>query len=90
MDFLGNLHAETNSHLEMISTRIGYEFYMGKARQEIFDKLGIAEGLTLAQCYKLCNILGDKHQCLEVFIGMPPNAHLGYLLCLIEDEQKVG
>ncbi|KAG6414049.1 hypothetical protein SASPL_126766 [Salvia splendens] len=33
MDFLGNLHAETNARLEMISSRIGYEFDLGKARQ---------------------------------------------------------
>ncbi|KAL1558851.1 hypothetical protein AAHA92_09266 [Salvia divinorum] len=47
--FLANLHAETNSRLEVISSRIGYEFDLGKARQEVFDKLGSVEGLTLDQ-----------------------------------------
>nr|KAG6405489.1 hypothetical protein SASPL_133079 [Salvia splendens] len=32
MEFLSHLHAKTNNRLEMISTRIGYEFDLGKAR----------------------------------------------------------
>ncbi|XP_041994795.1 uncharacterized protein LOC121745084 isoform X1 [Salvia splendens] len=88
IEFLGNLHQRTDARLEMISKRIGYEFDMGQARQEVYDKLCTVEGLTLPQRYRLCNILGDKPQRLEVFIGMPVNARLGYLLCLIEDEHK--
>ncbi|KAL1548330.1 hypothetical protein AAHA92_16576 [Salvia divinorum] len=90
MSFLANLHAETNSRLEMISARIGYEFDMGKARQYVFDKLGTVDGLTLDQRYDLCNILGDKPQRLEVFMGMPATARLGYVLRLIEENQKDG
>ncbi|KAL1547627.1 hypothetical protein AAHA92_15959 [Salvia divinorum] len=84
MEFLGNLHAETNSRLELISARIGYEFDMGKARQDVFGKLGDVDGLTLDQRYELCDILADKPQRLEVFMGMPSTAHLGYVLRLIE------
>ncbi|KAL1564276.1 hypothetical protein AAHA92_06641 [Salvia divinorum] len=83
MEFLGNLHAETNSRLDVISSRIGYEFDMGKARQEVFDKLGNVDGLTLDQRYELCDILGDKPHRLEVFLGMPSSAKLGYVLRLI-------
>ncbi|KAG6391009.1 hypothetical protein SASPL_148755 [Salvia splendens] len=90
MEFLGNLHERTDARLEMISKCIGYEFDMGQARQKVFDKLGTVEDLTLPQRYRVCNILGDKPQRLEVFIGMPANARLGYLLCLIEDAHKEG
>ncbi|KAL1536838.1 hypothetical protein AAHA92_29421 [Salvia divinorum] len=83
MEFLGNLHEQTNSRLDIISSRIGYEFDLGKARQEVFDKLGCVEGLTLDQRYELCDILCDKPQRLEVFMGMPMNAKLGYVLRLI-------
>ncbi|KAL1545562.1 hypothetical protein AAHA92_22271 [Salvia divinorum] len=88
MEFLANLHAETNSRLEVISSRIGYEFDLGKARQEVFDKLGSVEGLTLDRRYELCDILGDKSQPLEEFMGMPVNARLGYVLRLIEQNRK--
>ncbi|KAL1566833.1 hypothetical protein AAHA92_02390 [Salvia divinorum] len=84
MEFLANLHAETNSRLEVISSRIGYEFDLGKARQDVFDKLGTVEGLTLDERYDLCDILGDKSQRLEVFMGMPSNARLGYLKRLMK------
>ncbi|XP_041993493.1 uncharacterized protein LOC121771657 [Salvia splendens] len=87
MEFLGNLHAQNNSRLETISSRIGYEFDMGKARQEVFDKLGSVDGLTLKQRYYLCNILSDKPQRMEVFMGMPMNAKLGYLLLLLDEER---
>ncbi|KAL1546423.1 hypothetical protein AAHA92_23023 [Salvia divinorum] len=90
MEFLANLHTETNSHLELISARIGYEFDMGKARQEVFDKLGTVDGLTLDQRYELCDILGDKPQRLEVFMGMPATARLGYVLRLIAHNRKDG
>ncbi|KAG6415670.1 hypothetical protein SASPL_123084 [Salvia splendens] len=88
--FLANLHAETNSRLDVIASRIGYEFDMGKARQEVFDKLGTVDGLSLDQRYDLCNILGDKPQRLEVFIGMPASARLGYVLKLIEESRRCG
>ncbi|KAG6412479.1 hypothetical protein SASPL_125158 [Salvia splendens] len=88
MEFLANLHSETNSRLEVISARIGYEFDLGKTRQDVFDKLCTVEGLTLAQRYQLCNILGDKSQRLEVFMGMPVGARLGYLLMLIKEKHN--
>ncbi|XP_042058409.1 uncharacterized protein LOC121802780 [Salvia splendens] len=88
MEFLANLHSETNSRLEVISTRIGYEFDLGQARQDVFAKLYDVDGLTLDQRYELCNILGDKPQRMEIFMGMQKTARLGYLLKLIEDKQK--
>lgn len=72
----------------MISARISYEFDMGKARQKVFDKLGTVDGLTLSQRYDLCDILSNKTQCLEVFIGMPPTARLGYVLRFLEPNRK--
>ncbi|KAG6388822.1 hypothetical protein SASPL_150258 [Salvia splendens] len=89
MVFLANLHAETNARLEAISTKIGYEFNIGLARHAVFKKLGGVDGLTLAQRYKLCNILSDKPQRLEFFNGMPPKARLGYALTLWKSSTKI-
>ncbi|KAL1549625.1 hypothetical protein AAHA92_17704 [Salvia divinorum] len=88
MEFLGNLHAETNARLEIISARIGYEFDLGKARQEVFNMLGSVDGLSMDQRYELCDILGDKSQRLEIFMGMPVEARPGYVLRLIEQNHK--
>ncbi|KAG6383727.1 hypothetical protein SASPL_156508 [Salvia splendens] len=81
--------AETNARLEVISTRIGYEFDLGKAKQDVFYKLETVECLTLDQRYELCNILSDKPHRLEVFMGMRASARLGYLVKLIKENQKV-
>ncbi|XP_042005245.1 uncharacterized protein LOC121753990 [Salvia splendens] len=83
MDFMAKLHADTNSRLDLVASKIGYEFDLGKARQEVFNKLEIVEGLSLEERYDLCNILGDKSQRLEIFIGMPAHARLGYLKRLL-------
>ncbi|KAG6402011.1 hypothetical protein SASPL_138880 [Salvia splendens] len=80
---------DTNARLEVISTRIGYEFDLGKAKQDVFYKLETVECLTLDQRYELCNILSDKPHRLEVFMGMRASARLGYLVKLIKENQKV-
>ncbi|KAG6416216.1 hypothetical protein SASPL_123641 [Salvia splendens] len=48
MEFLANLHAETNSRFEVIAARIGYEFDLGKVQREVFDKLSTIDKLTRA------------------------------------------
>lgn len=88
VEFLANLHVETNSRLEVISTWIDYEFDLGQVRQDVFAKLCDVDGLTLDQRHELCNILGDKPQWMEIFMGLQKTARLGYLLKLIEDKQK--
>ncbi|KAG6410839.1 hypothetical protein SASPL_128908 [Salvia splendens] len=85
MDFLGNLHAETNSRLTELSSKIGYDYDLGQARQSVFEKLSKVDRITTAEKYRLCNILGDKPQRLEVFMGMPVPTRLGYLLALLDE-----
>ncbi|KAG6403936.1 hypothetical protein SASPL_136170 [Salvia splendens] len=87
-EFLANLHSETNARLEVISSRIGYEFDLAKAREDVFEKLCTVDGLTLAQRYQLCNILGDKPQRLHIFTCMPEAARLGYVLMLIDENRR--
>lgn len=85
MEFLSNLHVETNSRLEVLTSKIGYDFDLGQARQVVFHKLSEFDGLTRAQKYRLCNILGDKPQRLEVFMGMPGSDKLDYILAVLEE-----
>ena len=80
MEFLGNLHAQTNACLDKISSRIDY---VAQAREEVFVKLGCVDSLTLYQRYDLCDILSDKPQRMEVFKGVHANAKLEYVLHLL-------
>ena len=54
---------------------------MGQARH------GVAE-LTSEQRYELCDILADKLQRLEVFLGMAEDAKSGYVLRFVEQNPK--
>lgn len=65
MDFLANLHAETNSRLEVISLRIGYDFDLGQARKAVFDKLGDVDGLTIDQRYQFAIFWRINHNDLR-------------------------
>lgn len=58
MNFLANLHAETNLRLAELSAKICYDFDLGQTRQAVFDKLGDVDGLTIAQKYRLCKYIG--------------------------------
>ncbi|KAG6391014.1 hypothetical protein SASPL_148760 [Salvia splendens] len=53
------------SKLEFLCSK-RYEFDMGKAQREVFDKLGTVDGLTLAERYELCDILSEKSQQVRV------------------------
>ncbi|KAG6394583.1 hypothetical protein SASPL_145172 [Salvia splendens] len=76
---------EDDPVVDPYSSANSYEFDLGMARQAVYENLGDVEELTLAQRYKLCNILSDKPQRLEVFMGMPPQARLSYVLTLLEE-----
>ncbi|KAL1568786.1 hypothetical protein AAHA92_00352 [Salvia divinorum] len=84
MEFLGNLYAKTNARLEVISARIGYEFDLGKSRQDVFDMLGKVVGITRAERFDLCNILDEKSQRLEIFIGMTADDKPDYVRSLLD------
>ncbi|KAG6436803.1 hypothetical protein SASPL_101705 [Salvia splendens] len=53
---------------------------------DVFEKLRCVAGLTMVQRYELCNILADKPQRLEVFMGMAAEPKPGYVLWLLGQE----
>ncbi|KAG6385287.1 hypothetical protein SASPL_154119 [Salvia splendens] len=83
-DFIPNVIWTWFQMSKLLTFRIVYEFDLGKARQEVFEKLACVDGLSLDQRHELCDILGKKPQRLEVFMGMLANAKLRYVLRLIE------
>ncbi|KAG6414304.1 hypothetical protein SASPL_127023 [Salvia splendens] len=80
LEFLGQMHSETNKRLNVIASRIGYEFDLGQA---IHHKLGSVASLTVEQRYELSDILADRVQRLEVFLGMAEDVKPGYVHRLV-------
>ncbi|KAL1555339.1 hypothetical protein AAHA92_15794 [Salvia divinorum] len=62
--------------------------FLGKVRQEVFNMLESVDGLSMDQRYELCDILGDKSQRLEIFMGMPVEPRSGNVSRLIEQNHK--
>lgn len=89
LQLLEKLHTETNSRLDNLSARIGYEIDIGKARQAVFEQLGGISGLSDRDRYDLCDIIGKENTRLEIFMGIPPEKKAGYVYRVLEKENAM-
>ncbi|XP_057788923.1 uncharacterized protein LOC131005840 isoform X2 [Salvia miltiorrhiza] len=85
-DVLGEIGRDTGLRLGDLVTRIGYEFDLGQARQTVFEKLGAISGLSTKEKFEVCEMLADKVQRLEIFIGLPEDAKAQYVAYLLESK----
>ncbi|XP_057777645.1 uncharacterized protein LOC130996154 [Salvia miltiorrhiza] len=79
---------ETGGRLGDLATRVGYEFDLGMARQTVFDQLGKIPGLDINEKFDICEILADKVQRLEIFIGLPDEAKPHYIARLLQSRRS--
>ncbi|KAG6433865.1 hypothetical protein SASPL_105484 [Salvia splendens] len=89
LKLLSKLHAETNSRLDTLSSRIGYDMDLGKARKEIFRHLDNMPELSDAQKYDVCDIIGKENSRLEIFMGLPDAKKPGYVIRVMEKEHLI-
>ncbi|XP_057798151.1 uncharacterized protein LOC131014254 [Salvia miltiorrhiza] len=81
--WLGEISRDTKERLENLSTRIGYEFDLGQARQHVYEQLGKIPGLDMNEKFDVCENLADKVQRLEIFLGLPDDAKIHYVARLL-------
>ncbi|XP_047983169.1 uncharacterized protein At2g29880-like [Salvia hispanica] len=89
LQLLEKLHTETNSRLDNLSNRIGYEIDIGKSRQAVFEQLSGISGLSDRDRYDLCDIIGKENTRLEIFMGIPPEKKAGYVYRVLEKENAM-
>ncbi|KAG6394577.1 hypothetical protein SASPL_145166 [Salvia splendens] len=77
---LEKLHEDTNKRLDTLSLRIGYEFDLSKARKDVFQLLGKLPGLTREQKFDVGEILLEKVERLDFFLGMQDEDRSAYVL----------
>ncbi|KAG6413136.1 hypothetical protein SASPL_125838 [Salvia splendens] len=77
---LEKLHEDTNKRLDTLSLRIGYEFDLSKARKDVFQLLGRLPGLTREQKFDVGEILLEKVERLDFFLGMQDEDRSAYVL----------
>lgn len=77
-ELLSEMNQATNTRLEHLANRIGYEFDMGKARQETFEQLGDIPGLSQEDRFILCELIAFKAERLDIWRGMKHEARAQY------------
>ncbi|XP_057811504.1 uncharacterized protein At2g29880-like [Salvia miltiorrhiza] len=78
----------TESRLETISSRMGYDFDISKARKEVFAKLSGIPGLSQTEKFEICNMLAKEVELLDVFSSLPEEAKEDYVLFLLASKHN--
>ena len=89
VEMLAKMHTATNERLELLATRIGYEFDLTKARKEVFDLVGVIPGLTIMQQFMACGFILHKVECLDFFMSLPAAAKQEYVMMALEDNPPI-
>ncbi|XP_057777030.1 uncharacterized protein LOC130995674 [Salvia miltiorrhiza] len=84
LDALVQLGRNTDKRLEHIGTRTGYEFDLSKARTEVYETLSAIPGLSKRDKFEVCETLTEKVERLELFMGLPKEARMDYLLYVLD------
>lgn len=82
-DVLSEISRNTNLRLEVLASRIGVEQDMVTARMEVFEKLGNIPGLSMDEKLKVGQILVEKVERLQMFMGLPEDARGNYVCLLL-------
>ncbi|KAL1540521.1 hypothetical protein AAHA92_24864 [Salvia divinorum] len=80
LELIGKMHEDTNARLQCLSLRIGYEQDLCKAQKEVFELLGRIPELSLQQKFDAGDILLEKIERLNFFLGIPEGGRLAYVL----------
>ena len=82
VQMLAKMQEDTNVRLDCLSLRIGYEFDLSKARKEVYEVLGRLP-LTRDQKFDVGEVILEKVQRLDFFLGMPEEDRFAYAIRLL-------
>lgn len=85
---LTEMHRSTNAILDVLASRIGYDYDLGKARRGIFGKLSDIPGLTLDDKFDVGEMLADSDGRLEFFMSLPEDTRREYVRYLLNKKKK--
>lgn len=78
-ELLSEMNRSQNVRLEHLANRIGYEFDMGKARQETLKQLKEIPGLSRENRYTVLELVAFKAERLEIWKSMDNEARADYV-----------
>lgn len=83
-ELLTQMQRDTNSRLESISHRIGYQSDLGQARREVWAMLEVIPDLSLDAIFDAADVLIGNPQKLEFFSGLPVPVRPAYVRRLLD------
>ncbi|KAG6416020.1 hypothetical protein SASPL_123441 [Salvia splendens] len=87
------MHEDTNSRLQLLSTRIWYGVDLTQARKDMFERLGDIPGLSLDDKFDVCKMIAKESDRLDIFMGLPKIASVQQqsinLLVTLSNDQSV-
>ncbi|XP_042027035.1 uncharacterized protein LOC121774185 [Salvia splendens] len=87
VDLLKQIHDDSNTRLEMLSTRIGYEVDLSKARKDAYEVLSTIDGLSMLDIFDIGEVLVANPARHDFFMGMPPIARPAYALRVLAEKR---
>ncbi|XP_057773450.1 uncharacterized protein LOC131003052 [Salvia miltiorrhiza] len=78
----------TETRLDTISSRMGYDYDVSKARKEVFAQLSGIPGLSKTEKFDICNMLAKEVELLDVFSSLPEDSKEDYVLHLLALKHK--
>lgn len=84
---LGDIHKDKNDRLGAFAEGITYQADLGKARKKVFGLLQNIPHLSLDDVHDVGEILVDKPEHLEYFMGLPEEGRPAYVHRLMK---KIG
>ncbi|XP_057766301.1 uncharacterized protein LOC130986786 [Salvia miltiorrhiza] len=86
--YLGEISRNTGQRLDTLSSRVGYEFDVSKARKEVFEQVSLLPDLSLEQIFDVTELLAYKVERLDIFLGLPAEARFAYTMRLLQGKSK--
>ncbi|XP_057789704.1 uncharacterized protein LOC131006576 [Salvia miltiorrhiza] len=78
----------TEKILDAISSRMGYDFDISKARKEVPAQLSSITGLSMTQKFKICYMLAKETKLLDIFSCLPADEKENYVYYLLALKHK--
>ncbi|XP_057780275.1 uncharacterized protein LOC130998869 [Salvia miltiorrhiza] len=78
----------TNTRLDTIAGRMGYDFDVSKARKDVFAQLGSINGLSKKDKFKVVDLLVKETERLDLFSSLSVEEKTDYVHYLIAEKLK--
>ncbi|XP_057791224.1 uncharacterized protein LOC131008358 [Salvia miltiorrhiza] len=80
---LANIGRGTESRLDTISSRMGYDYDISKARKAVRAQLSCIPGLSKTDTFHICNMLAKEVELLDVFSSLAEDEKEEYMMFLL-------